>query len=226
LLALIEAAPVRKLKFLDIGCSDGTTSLDTIERIERTLGLPVAGHLMDRYIWVRRLNRWPVYEYLSSEGSLVMVRVGPIALAPAPRSFLLATLTNRLVSAYLGLTTFRAGMQETARFPLLSPAVLARADLHICEGSVLTVNEVLVDLMDVVRVSNLLHTDYFSEADIRVALLNVARYVRDGGFLVISRNDEQDGGEVEQGTVWRRARNALVEVANFGGGSELKGLVG
>ncbi len=224
-LSQLTGSRSERLQFLDVGCSDGTTSMDSVERFERALGCSVSAHLMDRYIWIRRLSRLPITEFLSSDDGLVMAQCGPLALAPAPPSFALAPLTNRLVSAYLALADFRRGMTETGRFPLLSPRVLARKDVTIIEGSVLITNEDIVGRMHVVRASNLLHYDYFSENQLVTGISNLARYVIDGGLLVISRNHEEQGGEIERGTVWRRTGHTLTTVAEFGGGSELRTLV-
>ena len=221
----LECPPGRQLDFLDVGCSDGTASIETIQLIERSLQIRVSAYLQDRYIWVRSKRRWNIVEYVSSEQDLVMVRCGSVALAPAPQGFLLAPLTNSVVSAYLGLAGFRQRMHEISRFPLLSPSVLLHPDLHIWEGSVLTLNEDFLGRMDVVRVSNLLHFDYFSESELRGALSNLVRYIRDGGLLLVSRNHQRGPGEIERGTVWRLIAMRLVPVADFGGGSELKGLV-
>jgi hypothetical protein len=225
LIAQLEHQPARQLNFLDVGCSDGTASIETIQLIERKLQMHVSAYLQDRYIWVRSKRRWNIVEYVSSEHDLVMVRCGRVALAPAPQAFWLAPLTNNLVSAYLKLTQFRQRMHEVSRFPLLSPDVLLHPDLQIREGSVLAPSEDFLGRMDVVRVSNLLHIDYFSEADLRVALLNLVRYIRAGGLLLISRNHPHGLGEIERGTVWRLIATKLVPVADFGGGSELKALV-
>jgi SAM-dependent methyltransferase len=221
----LERQSTRHLHFLDVGCSDGTTSLDTIQLIERSLQIRVSAYLQDRYIWVRIKRRWNIVEFVSSEQDLLMVRCGGVALAPAPKTVFLAPLTNRLVSAYLGLTRFRRRMQEISRFPLLSPHVLLHPDLQICEGSVLTPTEDFLGRMDVVRVSNLLHYDYFSKTELRTALSNLVRYIRDGGLLLVSRNCQHRAGEIERGTVWRLMAMRLVPVADFGGGSELKELV-
>jgi SAM-dependent methyltransferase len=225
LITQLEHQPARQLDFLDVGCSDGNASIETIQLIERSLRLHVSAYLQDRYIWVRSKRRWNIVEYVSSEYDLVMVRLGGMALAPAPKAFWLAPLTNSLVSAYLRLNRFRQRMHEISRFPLLSPRVLLHPDLQICEGSVLTPNEDFLGRMDVVRVSNLLHSDYFSETELRAALSNLVRYIRDGGLLLVSRNHPYGTGEIERGTIWRLIGMRLKPVADFGGGSELKELV-
>jgi hypothetical protein len=86
-------------------------------------------------------------------------------------------------------------------------------------------NEEFLGRMDVVRVSNLLHFDYFSEGELRAALSNVVRYIREGGLLLVSRNHQIGSGEVERGTLWRLIASRLVPVAEFGGGSDIKGIV-
>jgi hypothetical protein len=225
LLKELQGYSARRLNFLDIGCSEGTASIDTIELIQRQLSIRVSAFLQDRYIWVSRRKRWNIVEYVSTEDDLVMVRCGRVALAPVSDAFFLASLTNRLVSAYLGFAGFRRGMQEISRFPLLSPAALNHADTHIREGSILTINDEFVGRMHVVRVSNLLHSDYFSEGELRAALINVVRYLREGGLLLLSRNHRHGASEIERGTVWRLADKTLSPRADFGGGSELKEIV-
>jgi hypothetical protein len=116
-------------------------------------------------------------------------------------------------------------MHEISRFPLLSPSVLLHPDLQICVGNVLTPNEDFLGRMDAVRASNLLHRDYFSETELRAALSTLIRYISDGGLLLVSRNHQHGPLETERGTVWRLIAKKLVPVADFGGGSELKGLV-
>lgn len=225
LLNVLQGHSAQQMNFLDIGCSEGTASIDTIELIERQLSIRVSAFLQDRYIWVRRRKRWNIIEYVSTEDDLVMVRCGRVALAPVSNAFFLAFLTNRLVSAYLGFKGFRRRMHEISRFPLLSPTALNHADTHIREGSVLTINDEFIGCMHVVRVSNLLHSDYFSAGELRAALTNVVRYLREDGFLLISRNHRHGAGEIERGTVWHLVDKTLSPQADFGGGSELKAIV-
>lgn len=225
LLSQLEVRPAAAFEFLDVGCSDGTTSVDTIEKLEAALPGPVRAYLVDRYIWVRRRTRSPLVEYVTSDGQLVMVRCGPLALCQAPPSFLLAPLTNRLVSAYVGLAGFRGSMHDSEPFPLLSPRALSRSNVQAIEASVLVPRPEFAGRMDAVRVANLLHYDYFSRGELVTGLSNVARCVHDGGLLLVSRNHDAGGTEVERGTVWRRAGDSLVRTAEFGGGSELTELV-
>src|SRR5712691_4606236 len=69
-----------ELVFLDIGASDGTTTVEALRALRRALGPNVRAFVADVNLWLLRYRRGPVVEYRATDGEPIMVRVGPFGL--------------------------------------------------------------------------------------------------------------------------------------------------
>jgi len=86
-------------------------------------------------------------------------------------------------------------------------------------------NHALVNRFHAVRASNVLNRSYFSGEQIEHALSHLHGYLRDGGWLLVSRSHASGSGEVDHGSIWRKQDGRFVPEHSFGAGAEIAALV-
>jgi hypothetical protein len=219
--------PLRQdLLLLDIGASDGITTVDALRRMKQVFGETARAYAADLNLWLLRYRRGPVVEYRASNGEPIMVRIGPLGLRLSKsRRGSAAPDYNLLVQLYLQLQTFRRSMSSDAKISLVNPISRYEPGLTIIELDCLKREPSLINRISAVRASNVLNPGYFFPAQIHEAVGHLHAYLRDGGCLVISRNIDTVAGESENGSVWIREPDRLRWIQNFGSGSEVKEIV-
>jgi hypothetical protein len=220
-----ELCQGRALNFLDIGASDGTTTLDAVRALRRAFGGEVHAFLADRNIWLLRYRRGPIVEYRAGDGEPIMARIGPIGVRLARLRHGAQPDGDPLARLYLQLKRFRASMQLDTRISLVNPAARSDPGITIMELDCLVCDASLKGSLSAIRASNVLNLGYFSPAQIRLTVGHLFAYLQEGGCLVISRNDDQPAGEVENGSVWLKNSGRFQWLQDFGSGSETKFVV-
>ena len=215
----------RKLNFLDIGASDGITTLDAVRTLRRAFGGEVQAFLADRNVWLLRYRQGPLVEYRAVDGEPIMARLGPLGIRLARQRRLAENSRDPLARAYLWLTRFRESMRLDARMSLVNPAAKSDPAIIVVEFDCCIYQESLKGTMSAVRASNVLNLGYFRLSELRRAVTNIHAYLREAGCLVISRNDDQPDSEVENGSVWLREGGRFRWLQDFGAGSEIRSVV-
>ncbi len=217
-------SPGEALDVLDLGASDGITTVELLHALRRAGMAGARLHLADLTLTLHRYGAGALVEYRTARGEAVLARLGRLGLRlpRSPRRFDgLSTLLARL---YLGLASIRARLQETGTISLINPAARAEPDLAAFEFDVLGRDEALGGGFDAIRASNVLNKENFTQNRLLCALGNLNAYLREGGYLLVSRSDI-GGGEIERGSVWRRLGRGFIPVEDFGGGSEIAEIV-
>ena len=215
----------RELNFLDIGASDGVTTLEAVRALRRAFGGSVHAFLADRDVWLLRYRRGPIVEYRAADGEPIMARLGPLGVRLARHRPEAQRAGDPLASLYLQLKRFRESMQLDTRISLVNPAVRSDPGITVMELDCLIYSEPLKDSMSAVRASNVLNLGYFVRPQLQHAVSHIHAYLREGGCLVVSRNDDQAAGEVENGSVWFKESGRFRWLQDFGAGSEIKSVV-
>jgi hypothetical protein len=220
------------VKFLDVGASDGITTLQTVNFIASKLRVRIIAYAVDPYLFLLRRQKWIVVEYVTTNGLPVLVRVGPIGLVltpwERPRGFLSSMeiwLTKWIVSGYKRLSNFRSKMYLTAKIPLVNPQVIKAGNINLVEMDIFEINPSMLESMDIIRASNIISLGYFSEDRIEMAIKIFHKYLRPGGFLLISRNIWIANKEVECGSIWKKTGITFTHVADLSFKSEIRGIV-
>jgi hypothetical protein len=213
-------------QFLDIGASDGITTVEALRGLKQVFGDTARAYAADLNLWLLRYRRGPVVEYRASNGEPIMVRIGPLGLRLSKsRRGSAAPDYNLLVNLYFRLQNFRRSMSSDAKISLVNPISRHEPGLTIIELDCLKREPSLVNRISAIRASNVLNPGYFFPAQIREAVGHLHAYLRDGGCLVISRNVDTAAGESENGSVWIKEPDRFRWIQNFGSGSEVKEIV-
>lgn len=214
------------LHFLDVGASDGVTTVEAVRALRRAFNQDVHAYLADINLWLLRYRRGPVVEYRASDGEAIMVRVGRIGVRLAKSRRGAAQIdANPTARFYLRCRRFRGAMRLDRRISLVNPVARREPGVTMIELDCLRRDVNLVDRISAIRASNILNLGYFGSEQIREAISHFHAYLRDGGCLVVSRNADGPLGETENGSVWIKEADRFCWVADFGAGSEVRALL-
>ncbi|MGO9949677.1 MAG: hypothetical protein ACLPWG_22890 [Steroidobacteraceae bacterium] len=225
LCAHIHPTLQRGLTFLDIGASDGITTVDGVRALRKAFGGGVKALLTDLNLWLLRYRRGPIAEYRATDGEPIMARLGPVGVRLARNRHDAAPDHNLLAQLYLRLSRFRSSMRLDGRISLIHPIARSEPGITIVELDCLVRSTCLEDRIGAIRASNVLNLGYFNHQQLRRATGHLHAYLREGGCLVVSRNQDQPAGEPENGSVWLKERHRFRWQQDFGTGSEIKSVV-
>lgn len=214
------------LTFLDVGASDGVTTVEAVRTLRRTFGGNIRAYLADLNICLLRFRRGPVVEYRAANGEPIMVRLGRFGLRLAdPRRENAGGTVSPLVQLYLQRQKFRSAMQLDKTISLVSPLTSLEPDISTIEFDCLRRANRFEGHIAAIRASNVLNFGYFGSPQICHAISHFHAYLREGGCLVISQNDDSSAGERENGSVWIKEGKHFRWIEDFGTGSVTRPLV-
>ena len=208
-----DAKPV----ILDVGISDGVTSLELIEKLD---GRFTSYFATDRHLRVHYQRRGSRIYFYDADGTcnILSTRRFVVYLDPGAASAFRG-IVRRLLAGAPTLT------REEAKLVWLIQPELRKAageDKRI----ILREHDVFGlwtgPLVDIVKVANLLNLDYFPEQRIRVALTHLKEALRLGGRLFITDNRENDDEHV---SVFVKEEDRFVLDGDIAGGAEISTIV-
>jgi hypothetical protein len=198
---LLDNVDLDGARIVDIGASDGSTSVDLVAKLPEFASYVVA----DLYLQLRAVEVGRSVLFFDAEGTCVLVAGRRLLAWPS------LSRTVRLLCAPLLL---RARGREGRPVLLLGPAArrLMRTDPRVT-ARVHDVFEVWpAPAPDVIKVANLLRRLYFSDEDILRALRSLLASLEDGGHLLVLDNPRVEGIDLRAG-LYRRAGDRFVQVA-------------
>jgi hypothetical protein len=213
-----------KITLLDLGASDGITTLELLQAFRRAGYGEVSACATDLNLWLYRFRLGPLIEYRAANGEPIMVRLGPLGLRLSRNRREIGG--SDIFSAwYLGSKSVRNAMRLDTRITLVNPLVSSEPDIIVSELNCLQRNDLFLDKFTAARASNVLNLGYFGPDQIVSAITHLHAYVRQDGCLVVSRNGDTPAGEVENGSVWMKRADRFERIDDFGTGSEVKDII-
>ncbi|MFN9372779.1 MAG: hypothetical protein ACK6D3_12930 [Planctomycetaceae bacterium] len=242
LITLLQARPRRPCVFMDVGMGNGTSTLDTIRRLER-VGLKIQTIATDRNLvaYVVRLNRQ--LDLLAEVNGHILMIEGPgWSFSPVCNRWdyltgkflfkkgITAWARRRLASRGLPLTPPTGGLgggqnSLSGPFLLVTPELKARDDVVIRQDDILEpLPADLAGVADVVRIANVLRPDRFSPAQLRQIAANLRQRCREGALLLVGRHLGREGEDHKRGyTFFEAVRGGGFQVLErVGRGSEVE----
>jgi hypothetical protein len=203
---LLDHVDLSTAAIVDIGASDGSTSLDLIEK------LPAFGSytIADLYLTLRAVEVGRRTLLFTDDGECALV-VGPRAMAWPAESPAVARLYRRVIEAGAA----RLGQARTVL--LLNPRVRRRMaeDPRVSYRVHDVFQPWAGETPDVIKVANLLRRLYFPDADIIRALHVLRDSLPEGGHLMVVDNPRIPNTPPRAG-IYRRVGTRLEEVARTG----------
>jgi hypothetical protein len=212
---------------LDIGISDGITTLEAVRLLsdKRNANLSAVG--IDLHSELVCLRRWFVREYRSNSGNPVLAKIGPLLMTVGEGASPRQPISRRLGAWYLRCRSWRARLREIGRISLINPLARSHPDLSFESQNIFVRREDWRNAFTLIRAANIFHREYFSDAELIHGLGLLHEYLRDGGRLLISRNlaPRESPGCEEQGSIWRKTGSGFELIARIGRGSCVAELV-
>jgi hypothetical protein len=218
----LSRADREALDFLDVGASDGITSLETLRTLRKQLGSPVRVCALDPFVRLLKYRAGAIVEYRAPNQSPVMVRIGPIGLQLSSLDSSRDPISRFLGAWYARCAALRQRMRLVETISLIHPMVAKEPDILVLEQDILRHDPGLRLRFDVARASNVLNYSYFSRAQIADAIAHLHAYLRPHGLLLISRSSSSDSGERDHGSIWRKDDDRFVHVQSIGTGAEVR----
>lgn len=215
----------RSFTLLDVGASDGTTTVEAVRALRQAFGRDIHALLADRDIWLLRHRRGPLVEYRAIDGEPIMVRLGPFGVRLAKQRREAEPESSALARFYLRRRRFRGSMRLDARISLVNPIAHWEPGVTILPFDCLRCDETLAGRISAIRASNVLNLGYFTPSQINTVIGHFYSYLKDSGCLIVSRNADQPEGETENGSLWRKDDGRLRWIEDFGCGAEIKSLI-
>lgn len=198
---------------VDLGASDGSTSLELLDRLPDVRGYVIA----DLYLHADAVRVAGHVLFLDADGAVVVV---------AGRRLLLWPAGSRVLRALARLVV-RVARRRGPLEPVLLLCPSARARVHTDPRVTAAVHDVFTvwpgPAPDVIKVANVLRRLYFSDADISRALSSLHAGLPDGGHLLVVDNPRAK--VASRGGLYRREEGRFVRVAATDPGPEIDDLV-
>jgi hypothetical protein len=213
-----SARALKSLRMLDLGASDGSTTLDTVEYLQQNTGISVQPTILDLDTRLLAIRRGSFLLYATPSGRPVLARRGKLALCLEPMEGIEGLLFNRLAAALArrcarGLEP--ADLAGAGVISLLNPAAARCPFIDVREGNLFEAEPEWFGRFDAVRASNVLNFSYFTAARIGEALGLAHRYLKEGGALLVSRNIIHERDETETGGLWTKEGPRFVRQAGL-----------
>lgn len=222
LLALLAEIADKPIMLLDLGASDGVTTLELSKALEKQGLLNFKIVLGDVSLALKRKSFGLFTEYLSENNEPVLVKCGILGLELSKHRHEQNYSVSRLAKSYLKLNFLRQRMKQNGEVSLLSPFVLKSDKIAAEYINCLEQQTKFTEKFNAVRAANVLNLSYFPNEQLIAAVSNINQMLKNKGVLLISRNENE---ESENGSVWIKLDGKLVWHKDFGQGSEIKNLV-
>jgi hypothetical protein len=236
-LAAIEGSFARARQILvhDIGVSDGRSSCGLYDRLNRSYGGRLNFMASDYapFLYVLRKERSKSRIIIDEQDHLLQIVTPPfvfIVVRPESRKlYPLNHLMRYLATMFYArplLKAYKAGEPgiERTRVALLCGecrTLVAKAgNFRFRQYDVLSGP---LDRFDVIRAMNVLNKGYFSDAQLSLALGNIALSLNDGGLFITGSNTAQ--GSTVDGAIYRKNVDRMERLQTSGKGSQIDALI-
>jgi hypothetical protein len=209
---------------LDLGASDGITTLELLHAFRRAGYDEVSAYATDLNLWLYRFRLGPLIEYRAGNGEPILVRLGPLGLRLAKHRREIGG-TDLFSAWYLRSKRVRDAMRVDTRIALVNPLVSSEPAIIVSELNCLQRTDSYVGKFTAARASNVLNLGYFEPDQIVCAITHLHAYLCQDGWLVVSRNVDSPAGEMENGSIWLKHASRFERVEDFGSGSEVKEII-
>lgn len=198
---------LKELSMLDVGGSDGFTSLDTFRHMKEKTNVGIVITMIDRDLYIHQVQIGCLTVYFTSSRRPILLCIGKLGLCIEPMDGFEGIFFNNIadkISKYYAKKIEDSKVDLSKSISLVNPIVSNNPLIRIEERDLFDLKPGWIDNYDVVRVSNVLNFCYYSENKIIEALFILHGYLREGGALLVSRNIISGNNERETGALWTK----------------------
>lgn len=212
---LVDNLDTRQTTVADVGASDGTTSLELIDRLNGFAAFIIA----DRHLRLSAVDTGRHLVLFDQSGDCILIGGHRILGWPS-----LSRWVRLLYSPLI-----RRGQRAVPKADVLLVNPLVRQRMRQDDRISVREHDVFTiwpePRPDVIKVGNLLRRLYFSDADLIRGLTAVGRSLPIGGHLLLAENPRAGDDHSPRGALYRRESDRYALVAAHGGPPELAELI-
>ncbi|WP_208505488.1 hypothetical protein [Roseivirga sp. E12] len=206
----------KRADILDLGASNGVTSLDLIELL---------GDCLDRYyvtdlnlkVWMTRHENWLIFFDSFNKPILKASKYFVVYNDPMDSS---SFITSRIRKTFESINSRNLTKEEILLIdPRLEKLSRSNDKISFSEHNIFDFWD--KSTPNVVKVSNILNRAYFSDDLIKSAIQQIKNYVEDGALIVFSRND----AAMEKVSTFIKKGKSLIAHESLNGGVEIVDLI-
>lgn len=211
----------REHQLLDLGVSDGITTLEAIRFMRSRQFNRFTATGIDLHNELVRFQNGFAVEYRSNTGDPVLVKLGPLLLTLGKGASPRQPISRWIADWYLRRWPARNEMHVDVRIPLINPLARECPEISFEVQNVFEPRTEWSNRFTVIRAANVLHREYFSDVEIGRALSQLFGYLREGGILQVSRNlaPRESPLTEEHGSFWLKGEDRFTLISHFGRGS-------
>jgi SAM-dependent methyltransferase len=224
LLDLLVQKNVESPLILDLGISDGILTLELFEKLSEKYPKTKI-YAADINLSLERFRYGFLLEYRAENGEPILVKFGGLGLQLAKHRHEFDFAISYLAQKYLNWHSLRQKLRPDGLISLLNPFVLKSKNIVPIKLDCLEYTPEFENLFDAIRAGNILNLSYFPRNQINTAVAHIFKYLKNGGVLIVSKNESIDSADTENGSVWLKQSEGFVWQTDFGHGSEIKNIV-
>jgi hypothetical protein len=220
----------------DIGVSDGRTSCDLYDHLNRLYGGRLNFRASDyapflyALKWTHGTNRLIV----DDQQHVLQIVTPPFVfielgwrerIMPYPLNFLIRRLVRVFYARPL-LERYKAGSPDIQRTKIELFGRVCRGYMSKQSNFRFDAYDVFsgpTERFDIIRAMNILNYSYFSDVQLMQAAENIVHSLKEGGLFITGSNDEQ--GTIVNGGIYRETKGRLQRIDTSGNGSEIDALI-
>jgi len=203
--------------FLDIGASDGSSSAYTHQYLTQK-GYSLCTAATDKYTHILSNRRGKLEYFFTEDGRPFLCNMANTLMLRLYENKHRDPISKLLVSFVLNRFYEPEFLKDPIIIPLTNPIVTQIPSISFEKYDLFQVQPAYNSIFDLVRCSNILNLSYFSRSAIQSQIQTIKGYLKDGGYLIISKSDDDSP---EAGTILKRINGNLEIIRDFSGGSEV-----
>jgi len=215
--------------FLEVGGSDGSTTYELMQHLHNEFKSEINAVILEKQLRLHCYVKNNLSYYLTHDNRPFLLQFGTIGVLLERNIGRMRFLFNplvRIIQKCLKSWEIEKYLLKDEDILFINPLIRETSNIVWVEQNLFDFNESLSENFNLIRCSNILNREYFSDSDITIAIQLLKRYLKQGGFLVVSRSiDGIDGTSYATASIWRKHDNELTHVSDLNDGSEIKVLL-
>jgi hypothetical protein len=226
--SLISESILGAFTLLDVGGSDGVTTLDSVRYFEEQYKVKVKATILEMNMRLHCYRRGCFRYYVTHNGIPLLLQFGLLGLLFEETKAKEGIVFNpiiRVMKMWMQRHAFEKFFVDCGELHFVNPIVCNNPNINWLERDVLQYDPALVGQFDLIRCCNILNLGYFTESQLVEGIGILTHYLKSEGFLLVSRTTEDREGALHTASLWQKHDDELHHITDMNGGSEIKKLL-
>jgi hypothetical protein len=208
---------INKPFILDVGVSDGITSLELIEKLnDKFAGYFVTDLYFDMY-YSQYQDSVYIYEPITHD---CIMKISDKVIVYFQERNILPFINSFIEKVYAKVPAFDSKHFKKASFCQPDLISLSENDKRIIVKNYNVMESWDFQAVDIIKAANVLNPGYFSKSQMKTAVLNLKKALKEDGYLLVV-----DNREMEKWSLFMKQDDNFVLTENFKGGSDVEFMV-